>query len=141
MPYIVPTFNLLYNHWRVGGYDPVAGTWDFDTAVPRGLNQRGALRVGQRPVVEMPYLFATADVSVGILLLVPAGTDIRDNYCDQGQLDVIDCPANSGRWYAIFAVDDVAKGYLNEYRIGCLVKFGSNTPWMLNAGDWPAPIP
>jgi hypothetical protein len=38
-------------------------------------------------------------------------------------------------------VDDVAKGFINEYRAARIVKAGNNCFFMVNAVNWPIPIP
>jgi hypothetical protein len=46
--------------------------------------------------------------------------------------DTVEVPAGSGRYYAILAVDDVARGFENEYRLA-LAEPAYNL--------WPVPIP
>jgi hypothetical protein len=48
-------------------------------------------------------------------LLLPKGTDIRGPQ-DSVAADNVEVPAFSGRWYRVVAVDDVGKGFSNEYR-------------------------
>ena len=76
-------------------------------------------------------------------LLLPALTDIRDQFCDPGVSgDIVEVPAGSGRWYMCQGVDDVGKGFTNEYRIATLLKIGHYNPWIdLGIPWWPAPIP
>lgn len=62
-------------------------------------------------------------------LLLPKLTDIRGPQ-DDTSADVVECPAGSGRWYFVVAVDDVAKGFSNEYRLAVLFAI---------AGTWVAP--
>jgi len=68
-------------------------------------------------------------------LLLPAGSDIRDWACWDGlamdKPDLVEVPRDTGRFYTVALVDDVAKGFPNEYRIAFIVK---------NA-YWPIPIP
>jgi hypothetical protein len=66
-------------------------------------------------------------------LLLPALTDIRATYTN-GSFDVVDCPAGSGRIYAVVFVDDSGKGFANEHRVACLSQYNA-------AGLWPTPIP
>jgi len=76
-----------------------------------------------------------------VQLLLPAGTDIRDVACG-GFNDIVEVPAESGRWYVVGGVDDFGKGFPNEHRIALLGKIWGFPPnnWDLPAG-WPIPIP
>lgn len=120
MAYVIPTFNLVCNVYTSGD--------DFTT--PR-LSVECNLALGRR--VTFPPLIETEDLPVlGMYLLVPAGTDIRDGYNATGN-DNVECPAGSGRFYTVFIVDDIGKGFPNEHRFAYLVKFGGSL--------WPTPIP
>ena len=55
----------------------------------------------------------TAEWEPPIFLRLPALTDIRP-------ADQIECPAGSGRLYSVRWVDDVHKGFVNEYRVAIL---------------------
>ena len=69
-----------------------------------------------------------------ILLLVPPGTDIR--MTGPGTFgDIVEVPAGTGRYYRVFGVDDVAKGFANTYRAAVLVSM-NGVP-----GTWPTPYP
>lgn len=76
-------------------------------------------------------------------LLLPALTDIRDQFCDPGiSGDIVEVPQGSGRWYMCQGVDDVGKGFPNEYRMATLLKIGHYNPWIdLGIPWWPTPIP
>lgn len=77
----------------------------------------------------------------GWALLLPPLTDIRDASCN-GFSDVVEVPSASGRWYVVMYVDDVAKGFANEYRTANLVKMGPDAiPTAVNFPYWPTPIP
>lgn len=70
-------------------------------------------------------------------LLVSKGTDLRDYQSFTGDADVVECPAGTGRFYVVTHVDDVAKGFANEYRAASIVHplaFGYNY-------QWPTPYP
>lgn len=91
--------------------------------------------------------FTSAQVSsngllVGyVALLFPAETDVRDESTGPNA-DVIECPAGSGRLYLALYVDDVAKGFPNEYRQVIVAKvFTSTNPLITNFPYWPTPIP
>jgi hypothetical protein len=58
---------------------------------------------------------------------VPAGTDLRGNLSTT-QRDLVEVPAGSGRYYEVWVVDDVAKGFFNEYRQGLILAIAQPTP-------------
>lgn len=64
-------------------------------------------------------------------LLMPALTDIRDQFVPGGAGDLVEVPAGSGRLYNVVLVEDVAKGFTNEHRLAAIQK----------TGIWPTPIP
>lgn len=76
-------------------------------------------------------------------LLVPAGTDIRDFACGISYpYDLVEVPSGSGRWYIVGIVDDVGKGFPNEYRMAYLTKCCDTVDPNNNIGsNWPVPIP
>ena len=76
------------------------------------------------------------------ILLLPALTDIRDSSCGL-EPDFVQCPDDSGRWYVVQLVDDVAKGFENEYRMATLGKIfqGVDGPATYPGLFWPTPIP
>jgi len=117
MGFKVPTFNLTARIWSSA--TPI-------TSPPRltvtcQLRAAGKQSTGQDAANDWVFLWS---------LLVPALTDIRDIYNGSGE-DKVECPAMSGRIYRVKMVDDVAKGFANEYRIAFLQKIGS----------WLTPIP
>lgn len=65
-----------------------------------------------------------------MFLLLPKGTDIRSTVCGVAP-DVVEVPAGTGRYYSVEMVDDVARGFANEYRFAMV----------LQLKNWPAPIP
>jgi hypothetical protein len=74
-------------------------------------------------------------------LLLPAGTDVRD-LSNAITPDVAQVPAGSGRWYGINYVDDVGKGFANEYRIAfCQKIYEALDPLAYPGLFWPVPIP
>jgi hypothetical protein len=63
-------------------------------------------------------------------VLLPSRTDVRDQLTSGGT-DVIECPAGTGRYYTVGLVDDVARGFDNEYRLA----------YVYRAYVWTSPIP
>ena len=130
MGFRVPTFNLVCNVWSRA--DVPAGPVDIGTLpAPRiadlacQLRNWGKLSTGQD---ELNYWI------FGSELLVEAGTDLRDNFSWDGvainKPDFVEVPAGSGRGYTIVQVDDVAKGFPNEYRVAIIFK---NAKWPIPA--------
>jgi len=75
-------------------------------------------------------------------LLLPAGTDIRDISQNIASPDIVEVPTSSGRWYVVDTVDDVGKGFSNEYRFAALSKLSSNYGVAATTGlFWPIPMP
>ncbi len=75
-------------------------------------------------------------------ILVPALTDIRD-YCNLAGQDFVEVPAGSNRFYIVQSVDDVGKGFPNEYRIVQIgkVRDGADGAGTYPGYFWPTPIP
>lgn len=122
MAFSVPNFNLTVNIFS--GSSGGGGT-------PREVTV-GNLSMGRRLVAthENP-VGGPLDVHTYVFLLLPAFTDVRDAYGISGEADIVEVPADSGRKYGVFYVDDVAKGFPNEYRECVLIK----------SPGWPEPIP
>lgn len=118
MAFTLPTFNLTCNVFTPG----VFGAPRLSSVCNLAQGKRGLMIFGNNYNVQ---------------LLCPKLTDVRSELCvGQVQGDWIECPAASGRWYNVTYVDDVGKGFANEYRlvwmVGIVGPFGAK---------WPAPIP
>jgi len=116
MAFTLPTFNL-----------------------PCGIYTNYAVRVFRLPVMVNLSPGRRIHVGQGLYsnyLLLPKLTDIRDGYSTTGN-DAVEVPAGSGRWYFVEDVDDVAKGFANEYRWAAISKLvGLGLP-----PAWPTPYP
>jgi hypothetical protein len=77
--------------------------------------------------------FPSGNVS-RVAICFPKLTDVRA-YGPPNEGDLVECPKGSGRWYLIEAVDDVAKGFDNEYRMAACRQL-TTTP---NMWTWPTP--
>ena len=117
MAYRLPVFNLSANIWRSG--NPTSNP--PDVVSPCQLRAAGKQSTGQDVANDWSFLWA---------VLFPPLTDVRDAYSAPGQ-DTLEVPAGSGRFYQAALVDDVAKGFTNEYRIAFVLKLIA----------WPSPIP
>lgn len=132
MAYSPPVFNLV-----CGLY---SGPWLTRTLRDGALPCN--LAMGRR--VQGPGVLANTGYPVPACpcLLVPAGTDIRDFSQHNPALDFVEVPAGSGRWYQVQEVDDVAKGFDNEYRLCSIAKIcDSLDPIQFPGLFWPTPMP
>jgi hypothetical protein len=149
MAFVAPTFNLVCNWFDAGNF---YGSWAAGTGSIPPPDQvfDCALRAELHG-----YNVYGIDVPVSVAnLLLPAGTDVFPPIVGSSEYwnwaDLVEVPAGSGRFYFITAVEDVGKGYMNEYRMARLVptwviqgnwySFLSATHWPY-APPWPRPIP
>lgn len=111
------------------------------------------LSPGRRTFFAGPVV--TTNITLGALIvfgdllecLLPKGTDIRG--AQHAGLDsIVECPKGTGRYYYVVWVDDVAKGFANEYRLAlmkqCDLTFVSLTNVISVFGNipvWPVPTP
>lgn len=123
MPYTPPTFNLVCNIGPQGAFPP---TW-------RLTDVSCALIYGRRDcaVVDGLNAYGFPAMTGGMFLAMPALTDIR-GLQDTINPDYVEVPAGSGRYYAVNFVDDVGKGWANEFRQAVITAVG---------GTWTAPYP
>lgn len=119
MAFRPPDFNLTCNVYTAANFLMPA----------RIAGQACQLRSPQH-VHEGSVSTSGAGLTFAMHLLFPVGTDIRDNFQVAGH-DGIECPAGSGCQYQVLSVNDVGKGFTNEYRLAIASK----------TGVWPTPIP
>lgn len=132
MAFTVPTFDLLCDIY----------TGPFPARVLRIHDQPCNLAMGRRVQQAIPASFGLPEGYASPSLLVPAGTDVRDGACGPPGVDFIECPPGTGRWYFAGYVDDVGKGFPNEYRLVALGKCYEDLNAIEFAGlHWPIPIP
>lgn len=116
MAFVVPTFPLTVNIWRNAAFGG-----------PPSLTSPGNLAMGHR---SYPSLSQAALPAFSPILLLPKLTDVRTNR-KGGLSDFVEVPAGSGRTYVVEDVEDVGKGFPNEFRVAVL---------MARTG-WPVPYP
>lgn len=125
MGYRVPTFNLTCNI----SAPPFANNPAIPAMPYRLSGVACQLTHGRRVNVRLlssPLNFKY--MGQGMSLLVAKGTDIRGPQ-DTTSLDMVEVPAGSGRWYFVDGVDDVGKGFTNEYREASITAlFGTWAP-------------
>lgn len=115
MSFSVPTFNLTCAIHTFG--IPIARLFSpCNLAMGRRQLTVGASGTG---VVGVPGFVMT--------LLLPALTDIRSALSVTGP-DRVQVPLGSGRFYDVFVVDDMGKGFANEHRVALLVQVTQPTP-------------
>ncbi len=114
--YKVPIFPLQCNIWRLPTIPPT---------VPAVLTIPCQLRMMKTAFTSQSHI-----VSPGVLmlLLVAKGTDIRDGTYGVGNEDTVEVPAGTGRYYRVQNVDDVAKGFVNEYRAAAILRITNPLP-------------
>lgn len=130
MAYTLPEFNLSCNIFRYvappGPLVVVASSPDCN------------LQFARRPALPFPQFADNEIIPMSMWLLLPPLTDIRGPQCypaiNTTIADLVEVPAGSGRFYLVFGVDDVGKGFGNEFRCAGI---GQTSAY----GVWPAPIP
>lgn len=121
----LPNFNLDVSiwHWPT---NPVGN--------PPDLTVKGNLAYSKR-VQPGSTISATESGNHLAFLLVPKGTDVRtETQTGPASPDRAEVPTGSGRYYYVFHVEDVGKGFLNEHR--CAVIYQT-----ADFGSWPIPMP
>jgi hypothetical protein len=125
MPFRTPNMPLTAGIWgRAAGPPPIG-------VAPRVTTpcQLRFLKTAQ--LANSPFWVGRSSV----LLLVPKLTDVRMYDGTSSNEDYVEVPLGSGRWYDVLSVDDVAKGFPNEYRVASLVSLN------VLVGTWPTPYP
>lgn len=128
MAFRLPTFNLVCNISQ----PPVLGTPSVPPGPYRLYHQTCQLTYGRR--VQVASTGGTTDPGVLVLsmnLLLPPLVDVRGPQ-DVGGFDMVEVPAESGRWYQVIGVDDIGKGFDNEHRTASLFAL---------ARSWTPPYP
>jgi hypothetical protein len=128
----LPTFNLMCNIWH-NPKNPRTTAPDLTLMCNLQFGAKIAFNSGwQQNPAATPTEYET--YAFMMWLLVPQLSDIRPGWLTDPTFvhpDRVEVPAGSGRFYTVFAVDDVSKGFPTEYRVAGMVPFG----------PWPTPIP
>lgn len=122
MPFRVPRFNLVARVWH--------GTPAIPPAAAPDLSPQCQL-VWDR-AADIPFVRSSTPFRLGHVMKVrfPARTDVRDQNSTTNA-DVVEVPSGSGRFYLVFWVDDVGRGFANEYRQAMVMAIA----------PWPTPDP
>jgi len=135
MSFTLPDFNLTCDIY----------SGPYDTRVLRLSGVACNLAMGRRVQVVFHDPTGLGFGAATAQLLLPSGTDVRDVSQLMGggpPYDIVEVPAGSGRWYVVNSVDDVGKGFPNEYRLAFLAKLSSNSGLVNTTGlFWPIPMP
>lgn len=133
MAFTVPEFPLTCNVWHNG---------NLYLTNPPDFTEVCNLAYGRRVSSSSEDALAQNQSGVLMMLLLPAGTDVRDLKCQDNE-DLIEVPANSGRIYRCCDVDDIGKGFDNEHRCALIIGVSfAREPGFAPAGyKWPVPIP
>ena len=114
MAYRVPEFNITCNIYT--GPFPVIG--DPPGKAPRLSGQVCQLTYGRRVNFGGSATAGGGGTTTAAMsLLLPKRTDIRGPQDSSTISDFVEVPAGSRRWYGVFFVDEVGRGFANEYRI------------------------
>lgn len=130
--FVVPQMPLHVSVWHFAG-----GTGKY--ALP-DVKTFGNLSPGKRVMIGGINTSTTIMISHEMELLVPKLTDIQCDWNLSGQTDTIECPAGSHRFYRVDNVDDVAKGFANEYRI-VWMNYLMQGQTFVDTGPIAAPVP
>lgn len=142
MAFTLPTFNLTVNVWT-----------SADIATAPTFTCLGNLTPGRRshfavhPGGTAGALASIISTGLAMELLVPALTDLRGAQ-NAGVVQVLEVPAGSARYYVVWFVDDIAKGFANEHRMALLKQIDFQLANTLNGVGtfgtipaWPVPTP
>lgn len=121
MAFNPPTFNLVCDVWFTPNAPPLAPD---QADVPCQLYYPKPTANDQVPGVANSWILPR-------YLRLPKLTDVRFVISGASYNTIVEVPAGSGRLYAVTDVEDVHKGFPNEYR-SALIK---------PIGTWPVPIP
>lgn len=135
MPFQLPDFGLSVNLWR----------WATGIGNPPDLTFMANLSLTKaRSVLFTVSVAGRLNAFMRTELLCPKGTNII-GAVTAASMDRVEVPAGSGRFYGVLAVDDVAKGYSNEYRLASLIQLTSEGITLTNPAWgpllWPVPTP
>jgi len=133
MAFRTPQFPLTCNVWTA-----VALGGAFAYAAPdRTLACN--LSPGRRALSFFPLLSPEA-LTECVELLLPRRSDIRASWNGSANADSVECPAGTKRFYLVRWVDDVGRGFQNEYRLA-VCSFMASGLTFSDVGAVPVPLP
>jgi len=127
MAFRLPSFNLTVNIWRTT--TPLTNPPDVVSTCNLSPGRLVTMQGEGAALSEAE----AGSVQAYMIVRLPANTDIRDGFRTfLARGDTVEIPAGTLRYYYVWYVDDIAKGFTNEHRFALVVK--------ADAG-WPEPIP
>jgi hypothetical protein len=112
----LPTLNLTANVWHNSGVVPPAGAPDIaGMACQLAWDHSGD--IATPPAAQKHFM----------KMRVPPRSDLRDANSSTGP-DVVEIPAGTARYYAVQLVDDVGRGFPNEFRQALVTLAAHPTP-------------
>lgn len=149
MAFRVPTFPLTVNIWRYGNA----------VANPADVVSPGSISPGRRSTEQVTPVYSNVAFSAAARLiytelqqpitelLLPKLTDVQpwglNATAPNG--DCVEAPAGSGRFYVVIGVEDVGKGFSNEYRLAWMIRLVDSwmtltqNPWVVPYASYPLP--
>lgn len=129
--YVLPTFNLPCDFWRLG--NPVTNAPD--------VSENGNLSPGRLVGIDSQSDQFPGPQTGYMWLRLPTGTDVRDGKTSGGP-DVCEAPSGSGWFYRVDWVDRIGAGFPNEHMFAALAKLNpANYPFAGGSGANPPPTP
>jgi hypothetical protein len=133
--------------FRVPAMPLTAAVWYYGSTFsdPPDFTTPANLTCGRRVVVASPLLPVpigiTHNAFLGMVveLMVPKLTDLRPGNLFVNDTTLVECPAGSGRYYVTQDCDDVAKGFVNEYRLALLLQLSAPLAAYYGIGAWGGP--
>lgn len=142
MTLTLPNFNLQCKIWHGG----ITWNGNYPVALPAGAASlspmcqlyvppniyQGNWQVTQSATGKIVPL---SQQMMPVVLRLPKHTDVRWYsflYGTTYATDAVECPSSSGRLYAVTQVEDIHKGFANEYRVALLA-------FVFYTGAWPLP--
>jgi hypothetical protein len=140
MAFKLPDFNLTFDLWRGLATWPPVLPWAVPTVPPDLTAIPCQLYLWSKPDTplirldnpEPPY---TVNQPLPIILRTPKGTDLRAPWRPVNvgaAFDLVCVPRVTSRYYAVVFVEDMHRGFPNEYRVGVLLQYNYAGPFPLN---------
>lgn len=141
MAFRLPRFNLGAGIWRYNTL--LTFPADVLTQCNHALGRRSypsLVLVGS----SLTYLSSRL-MGQPVEILLPPLTDVRYFGNSAPGSDVVEVPSGSGRFYVVAGVEDVGKGFPNEYRLAIGLPPTTSNVALFNVlngvGQWPLPYP
>lgn len=139
MSFVVPSMPLLCAVWRAWAPSTDKYIAPQLSNIACNLSQgRRALDVTSEPTKT---IFGVTCYGLVSEIMVPRLTDIRAWVSTPVLQDLIEVPQGSKRLYSVLAVDDVGKGFANEYRLVLACRVQQAMVFQDTTVQVPVPLP